>query len=417
MRRIFEEGMNRSEKIYLLSGIIFIGFVMAVFYHYVRGVYFGLPYPYNTFLFTPLDKFNDFFNMYNITKNLNPYFEEYFIKSNYFPFANVVFFLFTLLPNRYSFALFTSIFVLIFILINYVNIKTENRIKTLFSVFIFSFLTFPFLFLIDRGNIEGFLFILLYFFLYLKDRKPVVSSILLAFAIALKVYPAVFLVLLLSEKKFKEIIISVSGVLVTTFVSLLFHKGGFMENIQFIKSGFGINDSIYFANGNNYLLSGVSLFSPLKMALYYLGVTVFPIIKTFDGLLPMYSFGVLLLFGLLVIYVLFIEKQVWKKTAVLVFVMLLFPHVSFDYKLINIFLPLLLYINSGQRSGRDLFYVPAFALLLIPKAYYIFTSFISNSGTHDINIGVILNPLIMLSMLLLIIADGLKDAMDKRKAG
>jgi hypothetical protein len=418
MQKFFKYGMTKSEKIHWISGIILIGFMIAVFYHYVCGVYLGLPYPHNTFLFIPMDKFNDFFNMYNLTRNLNPYFEHYPIKSNYYPFANIVFYLFTTLPKLYSFFLFTCIFVVLFNLINFVNLKTENKNETLVTVFVFSFLTFPFLFLIDRGNIEGILFLFLYFFIYFKDKKPLVSSILLACAISLKVYPAVFLILFLSEKKIKETFVSILGVLILTFVSLLFHKGGFMENFQFIRSGFGINEIKYFANDNKYLLSGVSLFSPVKIVLYYLGRTILPDVQKWGNLLQVYSIGVLFLSGLLVIYVLFIEKQVWKKTAVLVFMMLLFPYISFDYKLINIFLPLLLYINSSQRSRLDLFYVSAFALLLIPKSYYFFTTFVSNSGTPDINIGVILNPLIMIAVLIVIIFNGIKNsiALYKQKA-
>src|SRR5689334_13827084 len=141
MEKNSEYGLDKSEKMRRIGAIILIGFVGAVFYHYSLGAYFRLPYPYNTFLFTPKDRFNDFFNMYNLTRNLNPYFEDYFIKSNYYPVANIVFFLFTFIPKLYAFVVFTYIFVASFLLINMVNLKRENGYETLTTVFIFSFLT------------------------------------------------------------------------------------------------------------------------------------------------------------------------------------------------------------------------------------------------------------------------------------
>jgi hypothetical protein len=414
MQMLPEYGLERVERIRLILGIILIGFVAAVFLNYVRGAYLGLAYPYNTFLFTPNDKFNDFFNMYNLTRHLNPYFEEYFIKSNYYPFANIIFFLFTMLPKRYAFLAFSGLFILVFSIVNYVNLKTDSKSETLITVFVFSLLTYPFLFLLDRGNIEGYLFLLLYFFLSLKESRPGLSAFLLACAIALKIYPAVFLILLFSEKKFKEIFITLAWVGALTLISLLFHKGGFIENLQFIATGFGVNDAAWFVVGNQKLLSGVSLFTPLKIVLDYLSTTIFPGIYAWKGALQGYFIGVFFLFGLLSLYLVLVEKQLWKKTAILVIAMLLFPHVSFDYKLISIFLPMFLYINDSQKSKLDLFYVIAFALLLIPKTYYVFPNFITNSGARDINIGVVLNPLIMCILLFVIVGVGIWKWWKKR---
>ena len=47
-------------------------------------------------------------------------------------------------------------------------------------------------------------------------------------------------------------------------------------------------------------------------------------------------------------YVVLVEKEFWKKVAILVVAMLLLPHVSADYKLIHIFLPLFLFINISE---------------------------------------------------------------------
>ncbi len=65
MKLIFPNNgmMLPDKKIDLLCLIIVIGFFSAVAFHYYMGSYLGRSYPYNTFLFSPNDHFNDFFNV------------------------------------------------------------------------------------------------------------------------------------------------------------------------------------------------------------------------------------------------------------------------------------------------------------------------------------------------------------------
>ena len=69
--------MDKRQKINLLSAIILTGLAASVIFHCILGFYKGFVYPYNTFLFIPADRFNDFFNTYNHSKQLNPYFSDY----------------------------------------------------------------------------------------------------------------------------------------------------------------------------------------------------------------------------------------------------------------------------------------------------------------------------------------------------
>ena len=65
----------------------------------------------------------------------------------------------------------------------------------------------------------------------------------------------------------------------------------------------------------------------------------------------------------------FIETDFWKKVSLLVFIMLLFPYTSADYKLLHLFIPIVLFINNKKEEKNDLIYTILFALLLIPKNY------------------------------------------------
>jgi hypothetical protein len=92
-----------------------------------------------------------------------------------------------------------------------------------------------------------------------------------------------------------------------------------------------------------------------------------------------------------------------------VIAMLLFPQVSADYKLIHIFIPLFLFINAPKPDRLDWVYVILFGLLLIPKDYYLLSKVFSDAGVADISISMIVNYIVLIAMLLLIIATGLKN--------
>jgi hypothetical protein len=61
--------------------------------------YFNFGYPWDTFLFKPWDRFNDFFHHYFATQGLNPYSPRTGEFGDYFPAAYVLFWPFTLLGD------------------------------------------------------------------------------------------------------------------------------------------------------------------------------------------------------------------------------------------------------------------------------------------------------------------------------
>jgi len=72
------------------------------------------------------------------------------------------------------------------------------------------------------------------------------------------------------------------------------------------------------------------------------------------------------------------------------------PHVSADYKLIHVFIPLFLFINKTETDNHDLSFIVIFSLMLISKSYYYFQFEPSlQIVPYVVNIAVILNPIIM----------------------
>jgi hypothetical protein len=109
-----------------------------------------------------------------------------------------------------------------------------------------------------------------------------------------------------------------------------------------------------------------------------------------------------------VVYAVFVEQDLWKRVAVLVLVMLLLPPLSADYKLLLLYVPLYLFVESDKPSRLDPAYLAVFGLLLVPKSYYYLSSVFSESGAaHDISIAVPLNVLLLIALSLLIGIPGL----------
>ncbi len=400
------EFLTREMKITLASAIILIGFILAVFYHYFLGAYLNKPYPYNTFLFGANDRFNDFFNMLNITKDLNPYFCKYFFTSNYYPFTNIIFYFFSITDKWVSLSLFSLVFVISFILLNKYYLTTASK-SNLVNMLIFTFISFPFLFVIDRGNIESWVFICTALFIYyFQKNKGIPACIFLSMAIAMKLFPAIFLILMVTEKKYKELAITIALALLISIISLLLFENGFSNNLKFVLSGFDMGNFKYIQGDNNLLQRGISLFTLIKYIL--IKTNLINSVKI-SFVMSMYVKITIIVFGLIVAYIYFIEKTFWKKVTMIILPMLLFPHVSADYKLLYIFILLYLFVNNEKKTRADLFYLLMLAFLLIPKDYYYFYN------VPDFSINNIINISILIIMMMVIIATGLKRTSRKNE--
>jgi hypothetical protein len=256
---------------------------------------------------------------------------------------------------------------------------------------------------IDRGNNEIIVFLCTALFIYfLQKNKGFAACMFLSIAMAMKLFPAVFLVLLFSEKKYKEIAITVGLTLLLSIMSVSLFANDFSDNINFILSGFGVTNAPLFGD-NNVLQRGVSAFVAIKLFLVKADLLHS---MRMHAILSAYSVVCLTVFGLLSLYIWLIEREFWKKLTLLVLPMLLFPQVSAEYKLLYIYLPLYLFVNHEKRSVMDLFYLLMLALMLVPKDYLYFQGFITDSGYADYSINSVLNIAIMIMVMTAMVITG-----------
>jgi hypothetical protein len=254
-------------------------------------------------------------------------------------------------------------------------------------------------------------------FIYFYQKGEVNYSVIpLAFAISMKLFPAVFLLLLFSDRKYKQLVYTIILVLILTLFSSFILYGGItgylsklMSNSNFYQMKYVIWD-----DGMDF---GHSLFGFFKYVIYAnnLDIGIASIVKP-------YNIFIVILAGLISVYIILIEKELWKKAALLVFIMCLLPTVSADYKLTYLYIPIFLFINfnagvkqpalvskkNDLKNGTfpDYYYIILFGLLLIPKNYRLV------ANIYD---GVYIDPVLMSLLAFLIIRSGISKGTFQKK--
>ena len=405
------------QKLTIVATIIIVGFTISVFYHYLMGTFMGHGFPFNTFLFAPGDQFNDFFNNFNqITLTGKGVFPP---EHN---FTNYLFYL----PSLFSFnsrgltyMFYAGVFVVYLFMYNYSHIKKLRHFgdwdwSLLMNSFVFTFMSYPVLFAIDRGNQEMYIFILLSLsiFSYYKN-KYFISAVLLGFAIHLKIYFAVFLIIYISDKKYKEIGFVIFLFFILPILAFIIDKWLF-PTIQFSGSIFiFLKSASSTENWYNslYVLGDCgaaycsSLYGGLKAIIYFIHPDILAGSPPIHFLFSLYFRVSVICSGIIALYVMFFEKEAWKKVTLVALILILFPFVTADYRLILLFIPLWLFISSKEPSKYNILYGIIFGLLLIPKDYYFIRDMIS--------ISVIINPLLIIIFMIVLVHEGFYTKFEK----
>ncbi|MBY0428157.1 MAG: glycosyltransferase 87 family protein [Alphaproteobacteria bacterium] len=396
----------RDYKIHAMTAVMIIGFVtMVVFLHWTV-MFDGAVWPYNTFLPAPISRFGDYWGV--VMQWADSQFGGIGFGHSYFPAIYLLVHPFahfahmgptlTSLASKGSLIAFLAIFVIFTVWYTWLNVRSKtNPMETIQRVIVFTVMSYPTLFTFQTGNFEAYIFICLALFIYLYQRgQYTLSTLPLAFAIASKVFPGVFLVL------FKEALYTIIGIVVFTLLPLFIFEGGLRtSNLGTFLHNLHESQKMYFdlmvmsVAGNHF---GGSLYNTFRIVF---GEQVFPI-ATYLSSYSVLALGILLLVSA---YVILVEKAMWKRVTLVVICMCLLPYTSTDYKLMHFYLPAWLFINQDDASATkrsNLLYSIGFAILFMPKSYFSFDGDIYN------NINAPTNFLVMLGMTAAIFTYGIK---------
>lgn len=388
MRQILSKDVSFLK---IVSKILIIGFLVSCFIALYNGLVLDLEWPLNSFLFKPSSRFSDFIDTMLQTRNSWTGHNS----GNYLPFIYMLLFPFIFLGDKIGLILSIVIFVVAFGTTTFLFLKDLFKRKQIIFLLFSLFLSYPFLIVIDRGNLESFLYIFVVLFLYFfLKNKLWLASLFLSLAIAFKGFPAVLLILFLKDKKFdwflKVVIIST----LLTLFSMCFFRISFVSLIGNFTAYNGVVDygwSVAF--GNN-------LYGALRTILSVLKIDIQSQIVCFN-FLRYFNF---LFFGLVFIYLIFCKEKFWKSVYLLLVSTCLFMTASGDYKLLYICIVLFLYLREKNRGKLDLIYGILLGLFLIPMNWIFLET---DLPYRYIQISVVLRPILMFFMMILILVEGI----------
>ena len=402
------------DKIKIISTITWVGLAVSVIFHFFLNANKG--YPLNTFLFLPTDRFNDFYGPCEAPSinNFNPYFyQSYSDNGLYLPIGYYFIWIFSLFGRPFSLFIFLSIVTYLIYKLSFLSLpELPNKLKVK-TVFLISLLSYGFIYALDRANIEPYLACCIFaFFHFYKKNKPHLSALFIALAAAAKIYPILFILIFVSDKKYKESLYTIIYMLLLVLLPLFVFKGGFINNLNYILTGFEPLESSIL-NGNVYdgtsifMQQGISLFSVIKFINIKLGLNIL-------NLYTYYKIIVFIITLTISSIVLFLEHELWKKAFLLTAILLILPHISFDYKLTLLLPCIYLYISSdaikseNKKNIKKISFL--FGILLVPKAYYYLENFIS-PGTYkyDVPVSTIITPIIILHLIFIISKDSFRN--------
>jgi hypothetical protein len=96
-----------------------------------------------------------------------------------------------------------------------------------------------------------------------------------------------------------------------------------------------------------------------------------------------------------------LRPVLWQKVALVTGAMILVPTISFEYRMLHLYLPLLLFLAAPETRRSDLLFVVLFGLLLVPKGLPVLFD--------DVNVGSLVNPLLLAGLMTAVVVDAALD--------
>jgi|GEM_PF-4544285 len=383
--------------------ILFWGFLLNLAFCLVC-IFLDLDYPWTTFLFRPLDRFQDFFAVYRSTAALDPYEVRPVIDipghsgvemSNYLPLTHILFYPLTWVDQDSALMIFLGLSVAAFSyafwkMAQYLHL---SKLDTALSWFIFVPFCYPILFTWDRGNLECWVFMSVAYGIYMITKgRDNLGALAIALAGAIKIFPLLFLFPLFIRGKFKPLLIAAAAFVGATWISLMMFEGTVMGNIEALHSAlFSFSNFLLFwVNG---ITHSIGLFSGIYSAVIYYNQN-FTNATELKVWVDRYNIFVLITLASILLYIWRARIERWKEWMLLVGAIQLLPFPSYDYRLLYSLIPLTFAVTDPTIKVK---YVWLLALTVVPKVVPFMV---------DVRIGNFLNPILILTTMVMVIGDG-----------
>lgn len=255
-----------------------------------------------------------------------------------------------------QFALFIYLtFIIIFIFsIICIYLRKKNMLIKISGI-VSIFLSIPFLYSIERGNIILYSFAgALFFCLFFNSKNKIVKEmalIALAFSAGIKIYPAILGLLLLLERRYRDAFRCIIYGVCFFFLPFIFF-GGVNEVLNLIDSI--QQSSNYF--GNTYGGVGYKI---------NFGNTL----KIYEALFGIKTINTNIIVGIISSALFFLsifQKTTWKRIAMLVLIIIGTPTFSYNYTSIFLIIPWIILFNNNKYNRMNRYYFILITIVLLP---------------------------------------------------
>ncbi len=389
-----------------------VGMIAALIWHGYQGFILERGYPENTFLFIPGDRFADFTNPVRYSALPSPYESSY---SDYFPLTYVVLRVFTgmnptLVVLGYTLLFTFGMLWVLFAALRPVIANKLGRMACAMGLLCFSY---PFIFCMDRGNLEIILVLFVSLALLLfKDRRWYSGMASLLPAVCIKFYPILLMTLFIRPRHLLKLVGMVVAFFAIGILCAMTFSGTLLDNWRLWQNNLAFYHSTYVV-GNGGLAGSASIWNTLKILVFtYLSfvptaITNADLPGLIEQLYRTYVVLDLAWISFIVAYTLLVEREFFRRAILFLLIASMAAPSGGDYKLLFAQIALVVFILLPTRRPRDLIILCCLAFVMVPKREVLLTYLgPTDSGTADISVAVLINPLLMVVAMVLLMMDG-----------
>ena len=343
----------------------------SVVFHYVNRYYYGRRYPWSTFLVVPRAHFSDYYLSYVAATRFGPGRSTNMV---YSPVMHLLMAALTLLRPWQGFALVIVTFLAVLVLVCWrwlVAGEAPLAVRAQ-QVAILVLLSYPVLFVIDRGNLEMVMFVALALFFYLYyGRHSRWAWIPLAFAIGGKYYWITLLALPLCDGQARQAVYALVGAVMLTLASALALAVRVHASVWWVLHAMtqtlGARSAVY--QSMSIVQHAHTLWASLQLANGLLGYPLFDVSHLDLG----YVLVAAMLFVLIGYEVVVHDMEPWQRVLALVAATLVLPIESYDYTLLHLYFPLALLVCCASLKPWTRVAALLIGVCLVPWDYHYFT--------------------------------------------
>ncbi len=368
---------------------------------------------FNVFFAKTDNLFADFFNVQLYISEWDPYHNTLngLAEKNYLP---IVYCFFKLFSGFYDYstatltdcyASTTAMFSCMMLVVFFVLLMYHSLSKLITFNWAMKFIIFfssILLFSIERGNVILLCAAFMFYFLALKDsvdkRIRIFALVCLCLACLMKVYPAILGIYLLKEKRYKAIVCCAIFCIAFAFIPFLLLPGKF-ENVPQLISNVMANSETYDAY-KIYPRFGLAPLFAWSFSFFHVERAMSDILLFIPRILVFISVVISL-------FLFFFENVQWKKLALIILPLIMFPTNSAFYCGLYFIPVILLFLSSNEGRRIDFFYMLLICVFLNPFQIGVIRS---------INISQTFSNIALMSMWLLLLIESANSYMARKKS-